>query len=77
MIVCHCRVVTDCAIADVAAAGATTVDEVTRMCGAGGRCGGCVPTIAGLLAEVCADAATCPLRQPTTDRPGNLAPAAV
>lgn len=34
------------------AAGARTVDDVVARCGAGGRCGGCRPLVAELLAEV-------------------------
>jgi bacterioferritin-associated ferredoxin len=52
MIVCHCQVVTDAAIKAEIEAGACTVGEVVRRCGAGtgARCGACRPTIGALLA---------------------------
>ena len=51
MLVCHCLAVNDQAVARAAAEGATTVDDLTARCGAGGRCGGCRPMLAELLAE--------------------------
>ncbi len=49
MIVCHCEAVSDRAIRKAVRKGATTVDEVTQRCGAGGGCGGCVPEIERLV----------------------------
>lgn len=49
MYVCSCRVVTSCAVKDAIAAGAATIDDIARTCGAGSRCGGCWPTLAELL----------------------------
>lgn len=49
MVVCHCKVVNDRRIGELIASGATTVDEITARCGAGGRCGGCVEVIVELL----------------------------
>jgi bacterioferritin-associated ferredoxin len=41
MYVCCCRAVTDREVARVIDEGATTVDDVTLACGAGGDCGAC------------------------------------
>jgi bacterioferritin-associated ferredoxin len=41
MYVCICRAVTDKQVKATIQAGATTVEEVARACGAGGDCGGC------------------------------------
>lgn len=49
MIVCSCRAVSDRTVATAIAAGATTVDEISARCGAGGRCGGCWPELDRLL----------------------------
>lgn len=51
MIVCSCLAVSDRTVDAVLASGATTVDEVTSRCGAGGRCGGCWPSLQRLLDE--------------------------
>lgn len=45
MIICHCHAVCHRQIDAVIAAGATDVDDVTRMCEAGGTCGSCRPEI--------------------------------
>lgn len=51
MVVCHCRGISDRTIRKLARAGAEGVVDVARTCGAGGRCGGCRPTIAAILEE--------------------------
>jgi bacterioferritin-associated ferredoxin len=51
MIVCHCRVVNDATIREVIHAGARDCVEVAERCGAGGACGGCVPSVEELLAD--------------------------
>ena len=51
MVVCHCRGISDRTIRRLARAGAEGVVDVARRCGAGGRCGGCRPTIAAILEE--------------------------
>lgn len=51
MYVCHCEVVSDRSIGDAIAAGARDLEEVTALCGAGGACAGCHPTIEELLAD--------------------------
>lgn len=61
MLVCHCRVVSDRAVRAAISAGATGVDEVASLCGAGAECGGCVPSVEDLLAEA-AIAVTAPER---------------
>lgn len=49
MFICSCRAVSSRTIVAAVAAGATTVDDVGRACGAGTECGSCRPTIAALL----------------------------
>ncbi|MGE3619337.1 MAG: bacterioferritin-associated ferredoxin [Acidimicrobiia bacterium] len=49
MVICHCEAVNDRRIADEIARGALDADEIALRCGAGGRCGGCRPTIEALL----------------------------
>lgn len=51
MIVCHCRVVSDREIQDAVACGAAGVCDVARRCGAGSRCGGCLPVVREVLAR--------------------------
>ena len=67
MVICHCRAVNDATIRATILAGATDASEVGRMCGAGGRCGGCVPALRALLEEIegrsCA-AGTCATQAP-------------
>lgn len=52
MVVCHCELVNDRTIAEIAAGDIVTVDDVTERCGAGGKCGGCRESIERLLAGV-------------------------
>lgn len=47
--VCSCHAINDHAICAAVDAGAVTVEEVMAVCGAGGSCGGCVPSIETLL----------------------------
>jgi len=51
MIVCHCQAVTDREIRKCVAEGACTARQVARACGAGGRCGGCLPVVESLLVQ--------------------------
>lgn len=51
MIVCHCQVVSDRAIREAIACGATGVCAVAEACRAGSRCGGCLPVVRDLLAQ--------------------------
>jgi bacterioferritin-associated ferredoxin len=51
MILCSCRAVTDRTIRAAIAAGAHTIEDVARLCGAGSACGGCTPALAELLRE--------------------------
>ncbi|HVX20982.1 MAG TPA: (2Fe-2S)-binding protein [Acidimicrobiales bacterium] len=57
MMVCSCKVVSDRTVRAAIAAGASTVDEVTDRCRAGGGCGGCHALLEQMLA------ATDPARQ--------------
>jgi NAD(P)H-nitrite reductase large subunit len=50
MIVCHCERVGAGTVEASIAAGAVTLEEVTRMCRAGGRCGSCRLTVEAMLA---------------------------
>ena len=45
MVICHCLVISDRAINELAADPSTTVDDIVASCGAGGQCGGCRPSI--------------------------------
>jgi bacterioferritin-associated ferredoxin len=49
VIVCHCRAVSDRVIREAIDAGAVEVEDVARLCGAGGDCGGCESWIDTLL----------------------------
>ncbi|HWC10476.1 MAG TPA: (2Fe-2S)-binding protein [Acidimicrobiales bacterium] len=51
MYVCHCRAVTDGRVRCAIEEGAREPAEVGRRCGAGTRCGGCLPALQALLAE--------------------------
>jgi bacterioferritin-associated ferredoxin len=51
MYVCSCRATTDREVARAIDDGATTIDEISRACGAGDGCGGCWPTLQHLLDE--------------------------
>lgn len=52
MVICHCRAVNDKCIRAAILAGAHDPDEVARQCGAGSRCGGCLPALLELLNEL-------------------------
>jgi bacterioferritin-associated ferredoxin len=49
MLVCHCKGLSQREIERAICAGAGTLREVARHCGAGSVCGGCRPTIDELL----------------------------
>lgn len=51
MFVCSCHAVTDRTVDAVIASGATTVEQITERCGAGGTCSGCWPELERLLEE--------------------------
>lgn len=51
MYVCSCRGVTDTQLKEAVGAGACSLDDVARACGAGGGCGGCHELLARLLAD--------------------------
>jgi assimilatory nitrate reductase electron transfer subunit len=58
MIFCHCAGVTDATISRVIAAGATSVDEISRCCGAGQYCAPCREELEALLTRT-VDSACC------------------
>lgn len=49
MVICHCLAVNDKAISALADDQAIDVDDVVRLCGAGGACGGCRNSIEDIL----------------------------
>jgi len=51
VIVCHCHVVNDKAVAAAVGAGARTLSEVCRTTGAGRDCGACVFSVRRLMCE--------------------------
>ena len=51
MIVCHCHVVNDRAVAAAVRDGARTLGEVCRTTGAGRDCGACVFSVRRLVCE--------------------------
>lgn len=52
MYVCHCRAVTDRTIRAQIEQGAHDTEAIGQACGAGGRCGGCLPLLRRLLADL-------------------------
>jgi bacterioferritin-associated ferredoxin len=51
MYVCSCKAVTDRTVRAAITSGASTLDQVGTMCGAGTVCGGCHVLIEELLAD--------------------------
>lgn len=51
MIVCHCEVVNDRAVAAAVQAGARTLAQVCNATGAGKNCGSCIFSLKRLLCE--------------------------
>lgn len=51
MIVCHCNAVRAEEIRTEVRLGAATVEAVGARCGAGTRCGGCIPAVAAVIAD--------------------------
>jgi bacterioferritin-associated ferredoxin len=51
MVVCLCRGLSDGAIEAAIAAGASSVDELVKVCGAGADCSACCPMLAELIQE--------------------------
>ncbi len=51
MIICHCRVVNDTAVAEAVEAGANTLAQICQSTGAGQDCGSCVFSVKRLLCE--------------------------
>ncbi len=49
MVVCHGKAVTDRTVDAAIASGATSVEEITDRCTAGGGCGGCHRMLEALL----------------------------
>lgn len=57
MLVCHCNGVTERRVRAAVHAGACTLREVARSCGAGASCGGCRPEITRILRQEAAGTA--------------------
>ena len=55
MLICHCQTVNDRTIRAAVLAGARQPEDLARLCGAGGRCGGCLPALLKLLDDAGAD----------------------
>ena len=55
MLICHCRAVNDQTIRAAMVSGAREPDELAQRCGAGARCGGCLPALRELLDELDAE----------------------
>ena len=51
MLICHCRAVNERSIREAIACGARQPEEIAVHCGAGSRCGGCLPALLELLHE--------------------------
>jgi bacterioferritin-associated ferredoxin len=49
VVICHCLAVNDRAVATAIAAGAREPEDLASICGAGSRCGGCLPALRDLL----------------------------
>ena len=64
MLVCHCNGVTERRVRSAVQAGACTLREVARSCGAGACCGGCRPEIARILRQEAGTAAEADERAP-------------
>jgi bacterioferritin-associated ferredoxin len=56
VLICHCRAVNDATIRNAIHAGAREPTEVSLACGAGSRCGGCLPALRLLLDELDSEA---------------------
>lgn len=52
MILCLCRGISDHTVRTVISAGAHTVEEIERRCGAGGDCGACGDALESLVERV-------------------------
>jgi bacterioferritin-associated ferredoxin len=52
LIVCICNRVCERRLQALAEAGASTLEEVERLCGAGGDCGSCRPEVERILEDV-------------------------
>jgi bacterioferritin-associated ferredoxin len=50
VIACHCNSVCDRTVLSAVASGATTIDALSDICGAGARCGGCHDQLDTLVA---------------------------
>ena len=51
-LLCHCHVVADRHVEEVVARGAGSLADIEEHCGAGGSCGGCIPAIEAILAQM-------------------------
>ena len=69
MLVCHCHGVSEAAVENLVASGATRVGHVVRNTRAGTSCGGCLPELRrlcerSLSAASCAAAGRCAAAEP-------------
>ena len=49
MIVCHCALVSSSQLLAAIEDGASSLDELSRVCGASAQCGGCRPAVERML----------------------------
>jgi bacterioferritin-associated ferredoxin len=49
VLICHCKAINDRTLAACISAGARGPEDLATMCGAGTRCGGCLPALEELL----------------------------
>jgi bacterioferritin-associated ferredoxin len=68
VVICHCHAVNDRTIRDAVAAGAIDADALAERCGAGTRCGSCVPVVEAIVAA--ATEALVGVRRPAYARSG-------
>lgn len=54
MVVCHCHAINDRRIREEVASGALDAAALAERCGAGTRCGSCVPVVEAILAAAAA-----------------------
>ena len=64
MYICHCRAVTDRSIKAAVLEGARDPVAIGDRCGAGTHCGGCLPALRALLADLGLPCSSPPLPVP-------------
>ncbi len=70
MVVCYCNGISDTEIRRTVRRGASSLNDVARICGAGACCGGCHQAVAEIIDEIA------PLALANDDSPAILIPPA-